>query len=89
MVHRMPQSPNNSKGEEQLVQGLKKKRRDTPNKPRPPARPYKRLDENVLDLRINELSKKLNVIRSKTVLLEDRKEAHDKEKMIRLDNAVV
>lgn len=57
----------------------KKKRRETSNKPRAPARPYRRLDKTILDARIKDLNKKLTVLRSKVVLLEDRLEGHDSE----------
>lgn len=61
----------------------KKKRREAPSKPRPPARPYKRLEASVLEGRLKELNKKLSVLRSKVVLLEDRLEGHDNEAVLR------
>lgn len=61
----------------------KKKRRETVSKPRAPARPYRRLDGAVLESRLKELNKKLAVMRSKVVLLEDRLEGHDNEATLR------
>lgn len=61
----------------------KKKRREAPSKPCPPARPYKRLEKEVLEWRLKELNKKLAVLRSKVVLLEDRLEGHDNEAALR------
>jgi len=61
----------------------KKKRRETVSKPRAPARPYKRLDAAVLESRLKELNKKLAVMRSKVILLEDRLEGHDNEATLR------
>jgi len=61
----------------------KKKRRETPSKPRAPARPYRRLDAAVLDSRMKDLVKKMSVLRSKLVLLEDRYEGHDNENTMR------
>ena len=60
-----------------------KKRRSTANKPRAAARPYRRLDGEVLTSRLKELTKKLAVLRSKVVLLEDRMEGHTAEAELR------
>lgn len=65
----------------------KKKRRDAPSKPRQPARPYKRLDGAILEARLKELNKKLAVMRSKVVLLEDRLEGHESENVLRTSEA--
>ena len=61
----------------------KKKRRSTAGKPRAAARPYRRLEDDVLAARLKELEKKLLVLRSKGVLLEDRLEGHAGEAELR------
>jgi len=67
----------------------KKKRRETPSKPRAPARPYRRLEAATLETRMKDLVKKMSVLRSKLVLLEDRYEGHEKENNLRIaENAV-
>ena len=53
------------------------------SKPRPPARPFKRLDNIVLSQRLVEMEQRINVIRSKLVLMEDRHSEHEKEKKLR------
>jgi len=65
----------------------KKKRRETSNKPRAPARPYRRIDADVLESRIRDLNKRLAVLRSKVVLLEDRLESHNNEDELRKSEA--
>jgi len=67
----------------------KKKRRETPSKPRAPARPYRRLEAAVLDTRMKDLVKKMSVLRSKLVLLEDRYEGHDNENNLRIAEKAV
>jgi len=62
----------------------KKKRREAPSKPRAPARPYRRLEAGVLDSRMKDLVKKMSVLKSKLVLLEDRLEGHANENNLRL-----
>ena len=62
----------------------KKKRRETPSKPRAPARPYRRLEAATLETRMKDLVKKMSVLRSKLVLLEDRFEGHEKENNMRI-----
>jgi len=66
----------------------KKKRREASSKPRAPARPYRRIDADVLESRIRDLNKRLAVLRSKVVLLEDRLESHDNEAEIRKTETV-
>ena len=53
------------------------------SKPRPPARPFKRLDDTVLSQRLVEMEQRINVIRSKLVLMEDLHSEHKKEKKLR------
>ena len=53
------------------------------SKPRPPARPFKRLDNIVLSQRLVEMEQRINVIRSKLVLMEDLHSEHEKEKKLR------
>jgi len=67
--------------EEVQAPPAKKARRES--KPRPPARPFKRLPEEVLLHRITDMEKKAAVLRSKLVLLEDRHSEHQKERATR------
>jgi len=53
------------------------------SKPRPPARPFKRLDGALLNQRVVEMEQRINVLRSKLVLMEDRCAEHEKEKLLR------
>jgi len=62
----------------------KKKKREATGKPRAPARPYKRLDAEVLAYRLLDLSKKLTVLKSKAVLMQDRLDGHSSENDMRL-----
>ena len=52
-------------------------------RPRPAARPHKRLADDKLDARILDLNKKLQVLGAKTTLLQDRLEVYEKEKQTR------
>ena len=67
----------------------KKKRRETPSKPRAPASPYRRLEATVLDTHMKHLVKKMSVLRSKLVLLEDLYEGHDNENNLRIAEKAV
>jgi len=58
-----------------------KKRRES--KPRPAARPHRRLQDEVLRSRLADMQKRITVLRSKLVLLEDRCAAHDAESVLR------
>jgi hypothetical protein len=75
----MPSSPTGSK----LSPKAKKQSKAT--KPRPIARPHKRLPDEKLVTRIVELTKKLQVLDAKTTLLRDRLEVYQKEKQTRAD----
>ena len=66
----------------------KKKKRASSSKPRAAARPYKRLDGEVLTGRLTDLNKKLSVMRSKLVLLEDRLDGHANEATLRASEGV-
>lgn len=52
-----------------------------------PARPYRRIEPEVLESRIRDLNKRLAVLRSKVVLLEDRLESHTNENEMRKTEA--
>ena len=54
-------------------------------KPRRKARPYKRMPQETLSLRVRDMKKKLAVLQSKTVLIEDRLGMHEEEIQLRLD----
>lgn len=44
-----------------------------------PARPYKKQDSEVLQARINTMTRKIELLKSKTVILQDRLELHEAE----------
>ena len=48
-------------------------------KPRAPARPHKKLASDVLTGRVADTKKRLQVLQSKAVLMEDRLDAYEKE----------
>ena len=54
-------------------------------KPRRKARPYKRMPQETLSLRVRDMKKKLSVLQSKTVLIEDRLGMHEEEIQLRLE----
>ena len=54
-------------------------------KPRRKARPYKRMPQETLSLRVLDMKKKLSVLNSKTVLIEDRLGMHEEEMKLRLE----
>ena len=51
--------------------------------PRPAGRPHRRLAQDKLDTRITELTKKIDVQKAKTTLLEDRLTIYEREADIR------
>ena len=53
------------------------------SKPRAKARPYRRVPDDVLHVRINDMKKRVSVLKSKTVLIEDRLSQHEEEVRIR------
>lgn len=53
------------------------------SKPRAKARPYRRVPDDVLHVRINDMKKRVSVLKSKTVLIEDRLSQHEEEVHIR------
>ena len=54
------------------------------SKPRPAARPFKRLDNALLNQHVLEMNQRINVLKSKLVLMEDRRSEHEKEQALRL-----
>lgn len=52
-------------------------------KPRAEGRPYKKLDATVMQTRMADIQKKLNVHEAKSVLLRDRLTAYEREKELR------
>ena len=54
------------------------------SKPRLAARPFKRLDNALLNQRVLEMNQRINVLKSKLVLMEDRRSEHEKEQALRL-----
>lgn len=50
---------------------------------RPPARPHRKLESDILAARIRDLEKKLSVLRSRTILLDDRLDAYKREHEMR------
>lgn len=64
-----------------------KKKKSASGKPRPPARPYKRVDDATLTARIAEMHKRSKTLRAKLVILEDRLGAHQHEANLRMQEA--
>lgn len=62
-------------------------RKTRTGQPRPPARPHRKLHGDILSARIKDLEKKLTVLRSRIVILDDRLEAYKREDGLRLDTA--
>ena len=54
-------------------------------KPRAPARPHKKLADDVLKVRVADTKKRLNVLQSKAILMEDRLGVYEKEVLMRED----
>ena len=77
--HIMPSFPTKDK----LSPKAKTQKKAT--KPRPTARPHKRLPDDKLNARIVDLTKKLQVLAAKTTLLQDRLDVCQKEKDTRAE----
>jgi hypothetical protein len=60
-----------------------KKKKSASGKARPPARPYKRVEDSTLSARIAEMHKRSKTLRAKLVILEDRLGAHQQEATLR------
>ena len=52
-------------------------------RPRAAARPHKKLQDDVLKVRVTETKKRLQVLQSKAVLMLDRLDAYEKEESVR------
>ena len=52
-------------------------------RPRAPARPHKKLPDDVLKVRVGDTKKRLQVLRSKAVLMEDRLSGYEREAELR------
>lgn len=61
----------------------KKQKNKNTGRPRPPARPYKRVTDEVLNSRISEMEKKLDALQSKAVLMKQRFDMHVIERQLR------
>jgi|DEB0MinimDraft_4_1074332.scaffolds.fasta_scaffold00479_9 hypothetical protein len=61
----------------------KKQKSKNTGRPRPPARPYKRVTDEVLNSRISEMEKKLDALQSKAVLMKQRFDMHVIERQLR------
>ena len=61
----------------------KKLKSKNTGRPRPPARPYKRVTDDVLNSRISEMEKKLDALQSKAVLMKQRFDMHVIERQLR------
>jgi len=48
-------------------------------KPRAPARPYRKLPDDVLKVRVTDTKKRLQLLQSRAVLMEDRLATYEKE----------
>jgi hypothetical protein len=60
-----------------------KKKKASSGKPRPTARPYRRVDDVVLASRIADMTKRSQTMRAKIVILEDRLGGHQSELTLR------
>ena len=60
-----------------------KVKKERPTRPRAPARPHRKLVDEILMARIADLEKKLSVLRSRTVLIDDRLDAYKREHSVR------
>jgi len=60
-----------------------KKKKASSGKPRPTARPYRRVDDAVLASRIADMTKRSQTMRAKIVILEDRLGGHQTELVLR------
>ena len=60
-----------------------KKKKASSGKPRPTARPYRRVDDVVLASRITDMTKRSQTMRAKIVILEDRLGGHQLELQLR------
>jgi hypothetical protein len=58
-------------------------------RPRAPARPHRKLTDDILMSRIADLEKKLSVLRSRTVLIDDRLDAYKREHSVRVESGDV
>lgn len=65
------------------TRGAPKTKKERVSRPRPPARPHRKLDGDTLGTRIKDLEKKLSVLRSRIILLDDRLDAYKREYEIR------
>ena len=61
----------------------KKSKSKGSGRPRPPARPYKRVSDDILTARISDMEKKLDALQSKAVLLKQRFDMHVIERQLR------
>ena len=61
----------------------KKQKSKNTGRSRPPARPYKRVTDEVLNSRISEMEKKLDALQSKAVLMKQRFDMHVIERQLR------
>jgi len=61
-----------------------KKKKAASGKPRPTARPYRRVEDDVLGSRIADMTKRSKTLRAKIVILEDRLGGHQQEMDLRM-----
>ena len=64
----------------------KNKKERSAARSRPAARPHRKLDNVTLQTRIKDLEKKLSVLRSRTVILDDRLDAYKREDTTRKES---
>ena len=60
-----------------------KKKKAASGKPRPTARPYRRVEDVMLGSRIADMTKRSKTLRAKIVILEDRLSGHQQELELR------
>jgi len=62
-----------------------KKKKASSGKPRPTARPYRRVDDAVLYSRIADMTKRRKTLRAKIVIVEDLLGGHQQELALRVE----
>ena len=67
------------KKDSKVPRGAPKSKKERASRPRQPARPHRKLGDDTLAMRIKDLHKKLSVLKSRIVLLDDRLDTYKRE----------
>jgi len=62
-----------------------KKKKVSSGKPRPTARPYRRVEDAILSDRIADMTKRSKTLHAKMVILEDLLSGHQQEQLLRVE----